>query len=104
MFVETWLRDFPGDVLRHLHAHHYMAHHLSATMSCVPAMHDHHSILVLLEDRWHASSIQQQCRDFGKYVKLDLQVAFRLVAVYNTPTTPHGRMMAPCCCFKMPTP
>ena len=83
MFVETWLQDFPGDVFYHLHAHHYMAHHLSATMSCAPTMRDHHSILVLLEDRWHGSSIQQHCRDFGEYVKLDLQDAFRLVAVYQ---------------------
>ena len=76
MLLETWLRDLTSDVLHHLYAHHYMAHHLSATMSCIPAARNHRGILVFIQDRWYATSAQQQRCNFGEYIKLDIHGTF----------------------------
>ena len=83
VLVETWMRDLPGDLIRHPRTHLYTAHHLPATMSCVLATRNCHGILILIRDCWHVHSMEQRRCDFGEYIQLHICGLFHVVALYR---------------------
>ena len=83
VLVETWMHDLPGDLIRHLRAHRSTAHHLPATMSCVPAARDRCGILILIRNCWHVHSMEQCHCDFGEYIQLHIRGLFCVAALYR---------------------
>ena len=83
VLVETWMCDLPGDLIRHLYAHRYTAHHLPATMSCVPAARDRRGILILIRDCWYVHGVERRRCDFREYIQLHIHGLFHVVALYR---------------------